>query len=463
MSNLAPQTVYRACLRGLKRHDRAAKYTPNTGATAAALSFAEIVSNGFPIDAATAVEILEAHRLLDEMPRHPDGESEPQIVSRLLWGGDDAPEWAEAIVAGERQAQLEQLEPEPAVSSSLLTLDEVRAIGAAEIAADPVLAEKAAAYEASRPDVVAAESSMAEARRAVAQLADDLFAIDERVAAELRAAFWVAYRAALRAASAAARFESSRVSRADRVAAGIDTETLTAAQEQIRAAGRYDGYQAIPDNVAAVISPDLERALSAALDDYEEVAAGILRRARLGARRRIADRLGVGQGDIEDLVASDESIDVASSTLRVALLEWVRARLDGDREPEDLDQLQVPEDALAVAIRTTAGATADDDEAESIGASLATRVLDRISRGLLISSIAGLAASVIRPEWRWDYGDPSTRATEPFPPHFRIRNQTWRNPEERLQKIGTARPKGDANGGNCQCRIVRNWRLTAPV
>lgn len=418
---LAPTSVYRACLRGLKRYDRARMVTHDTGATAAALAFAETVADGFPVDAATAAEVVEAHRLLDEAPRRPDGETEQQRLSRLLWGGDDAVDWAERLVERTRTPLPDPTDPP----------------------ADTVVVV---------PDRVAA----APADDLLERLSVDLFDLDTRTIDQLRSAFWVAYRTALRSVTSKARARSHRVPKAQQVAAGLDDQELNECRRAMSDGGPLLGFREMPDRVAAAIDLDVDTAVRSALDDYEEVAAGILAGSVARAARLIADRLGVDLTEIEALAPAPDSSRLAAGQLRADLLEWVREAFDVDRDPDEVLELTAPEESLAAAV-SLAGGVVDDDE-DSVSVSTLDRVLAGVVGGSIVAPKLGkIAGRFVERVWRWEYGDPSSRPHGPYRPHLRIRGVTWATPEERARKIGNARPRRPHK--YCQCRIRRTWRL----
>lgn len=430
-----PRSVYLACQRGLRRWDRMRVTCPDhTGGTSASVVFAELVADGFPVDAATAAEVLEAHRLLDTAPRHPDGESEQQIIARLLWGGDDAPEWAVAVIDADRREQT----PDP--------------VGGVHVAA-----------------------AVGDDDRVLDRLADDLFTIDSETITALRSAFWVAYRTALRAATSTARARSFRIPKADQIAAGLVGTELDDARAAMVAAGPHRGYQAMPDSIAAVISLDLDAAVEGSLDDFEEVVIAILLAALADARRAVADGLGVAVETVVGVGVVDGVRDAARQ-LRSDLHGWVRDRLDGDRLPEDLGEVVVPEGFFASALSTAGGAAAGD-EGDSLSSPIAEAVLVAVASGGVTASaltvggagqsVAGAARSAVdvarsvvgripRPRrvYTWVRGNPS----EPYPDHEFLDGRTWTTDEERFRAVGNERPR--VPHPHCRCRIKVGWTFS---
>ena len=411
---MVSESVFRSCLQGLSQWRRY-----EVGGTRAAVEFAEAVVGHREVDAVTAVEAVEAQILI--AARHVDvGDTREVKIARLLWGGDDGWEWCERIVEAAAQP--------PAV---------------------PVAAERGT----SGPDFE--------------RLADGLFSIDDRAIGELEAAFWVAFRQALRQATASARRANRTMSVAAQTNAGLVGDDLDQARARIRAAGPFDGWAAAGDRVLAAIDADLERAVESALEDYEEVAAGILRRAVARAVRLVASVLGVAQDDVAGFGSSESEIREAAGFARGWLLDWVRARLAGDRDGEDLPELDVPvevfRDTVGIAGgavlagrglgRAAGGVAVDADQGlvgESVGGRLVDRVLGGVSSGVVTA--AGLAAGLrVGRSFRWSYGDRGDRV-EPFEPHFRLDGRTWVSGED-----GPGYFPGDHRG--CQCRVKRVWSV----
>lgn len=429
---LPPRHVYEACLRGLKRYDRLRAITLDTGATAAAISFAEIAGAGRPVDTAMAAEVLEAHRLLDCLPRRPDGLTEQEKISRLLWGGDDAPDWAAAVLEADRTT-IPEATPDP-----------------------PAAPPGPPAAPPGPPVVVAAATPGDSPQACVDRLTDDLFNIDTETIAGLRAAFWVAYRTALRSATSTTNARSHRVPKADQIAAGLGAQELNAARQAIRAAGPFDGYRAVPDRIAAVISVELETAVESALDDYHATATALLLGATDRAAAMITRALDVPRADVDELLPAVDNTTQAATQLRADLLAWIQAR-GQDRDPEDITDLVAPEDTFVTAV-STAGGSAPGDEDESIGAPLLGRVLGAVATGAVVSRALSAAANLLpHPEWEWVYGDPATRVHGPYPDHLALAGRTWTDDEERTARIGTNRPR--TPHAYCQCRIKKRWRL----
>ena len=423
MSAAVPESVWLACNRGLRRYDRLVAASPeHTGGTAASVEFAQTIVDGFPIDAATAAEVLEAHRLLDTAPRHPDGESEQQIVARLLWGGDDAPEWARVVIDDQRR-------PTPPTP--------------------PVVAV---------PDRVTAAASPEQ--RVLDDLADDLFRIDDETIVALRTAFWVSYRSALRATTSAAKAKSFRIPKRDQVAAGLGDQDLNAARAALAAAGPYDGWLAIPDHVAAVIPVDLDRAVDASLDDFALAAEEVLTGALDEATVAIAAALGVAVADIVEFSVPVDNVRSAVNRLRSDLHGFVRDRLDGDRDPVDLGEVRVPDAIFHQAVGTVGGSSVLDDEGESLTAPLLGAVLGAVAVGRVASSVLdGLrdaAGRFPRPRrvFEWVRGRPA----DPFPDHLSLGGRRWGTEAERFSVVGEHRPR--VPHAHCRCRIKSYWTIT---
>lgn len=436
-----PRSVYAACLRGLKMWDRArAGGVLDHGATDQAITFAEMMADNIPIDPTGAAQVVEAHRLLDAAPRHPDGESQAQKLSRLLWGGDDALEWAASVLDAARRRHLVERTPPPP---------------------PPTRPPPAV------PDSVAATT---QDDNLLDALSVELFNIDSTAVAGLEAAFWVAYRTALRSATASARARTNRVSKSVQASAGLGDTELNDARSRLKAAHPYDGWNAVGDRVLAAIDADLDQAVQAALDDYEQTSVGLLEGAVAAGVATIARVLDVPRAVIAELSPAADSIRQAASELRAQLLEWVRLRLDGDRDPDELGDLTVPEGIFAEAV-SAAGGTAPDDLEQSVTAPILEAALvagvasaasgdtNAAAAGGAVGGVIALAAVPrIRRRYEWVYGDPSTREHGPYEDHLALRGRTWSTEEERRSAIGSARP--NVPHQSCKCRIRKTWSLS---
>lgn len=437
---IAPKAVWEACLRGLALHRRTWETSGHdNGATQPAVSFAEIVTDGFPIDAQLATEVVDAHMALDRAALvNPDGDSPKAKLQRLLWGGDTAPDWGRNVLDQARSQQLMNRVPAP-VTPFPAAVSETEAADTA----------------------VAAEASTAEADAVLERLSLELAEIDAAAIAALETAWWVAYRAALRAAGHNARGAVRRnVPKSVQAEAGLEENELNEARERAAEAHIIDAWPAVGGRVMAVITADLDTAVQDSLEDFELVATQVLGSTVAGAVLAISRRLGVDQDTIRPFTAQQDSITAAVEELKAQLLEWTRLRLEGEREPEGLDELVVPSGIFTEAVATSAGVAASDD-VDAAGNSILDRVIGAVaSGGLAVTGFRLFRDLVsIRPRRRfmWDYGNPATRIV-PYEPHIDLDGKTWANEAERREVIGNASPR--EHSVHCQCRIRPVWSLS---
>lgn len=438
---LPPQTVFHACARGLKQYDRDRLTTVNHGGTEAAVKFATAVFAGKPVDAMMAVEVVEAHRTLDMLPRSVDGEPKPVRLSRLLWGGDDAPDWAARIIdqhrASSAPAQLDPFAPLPPAPGQ-----------------PPQ--QQAPAVE---PVAASVRDDIAAANDALAGVAGDLIAIDQMTVEALRAAFWVSYRSALRSLTRSARAKTSRrVPVADQAAAGLEGNALNEIRDLI-ASEPITGWRHLPDTLAAAIDVDFDQALDGSLQDFEETALAIILASQADAARRVSDRIGVDPLIVQGVAASPDLAQAAATGLRSSLHDWIRtqfARRDVSPSLRDEDLFATPRQMFMRALRTASGAGSGSD-VDSVGADLASRVINMVRSGRASSRVLSpVIDRVLVEESYWHYGDPSTRR-QPYEPHIALAEKSWVDDEERGREIGNARP--GEHHENCQCQILPRWRL----
>ena len=377
--NTPPQDVQDACAVGLAEWQRL-----NVGGTKKAVGFATACAAGLPFDADVAEMVMEAHVTLAAHA----GRDEPTAisVSRLLWGGSGGWRWAEQALAA---ADAPNLEP------------------------------------------VAAEAD----REPLQPMMDELFAIDEAAAEALEAAFWVAYRQALRATGrtvqAAANRTRSKQWQAD---AGFVGDELRVAREAITSAHPFEKWRRADVRIHAALDVDLERAVEDALTDFADTAFGVLTASALSAADAVAAGLGVERTAL--VVPDERTVSDAVVLLRAALLEWIRARLAGDRPGVELPELSVPPALFRTAIGTVGGVAAIDDGApvdnlgEITGQSIASNMVARAAAAITSGSIVSRLFSRVETQRRifWWYGSRSTRET-PNEDHYKAARREYTAPQ----------------------------------
>lgn len=394
-----PQDVRDACALGLAEWQRL-----KVGGTKRSVGFATAAAADLPFDANVARMVMEAHVQLAQYA----GAEEPTAVqvSRLLWGGSGGWAWAEQVIAADEAPALE-----------------------------PVAAER-------------------DDREPLQGMVDELFAIDEATVEALEAAFWVAYRQALRATGrtvqAAANRTRSKQWQADHGFAGND---LQAARDVITSAHPFDKWRAADDRIHAAIDADLERAVEDALTDFEEVAFATI----LAGVERSADVAAVGLGVArEDIVPpSEASVLSVVVSLRASLLEWVRARLAGERVGSELPQLSVPPAIFRSAIADVGGvaAVADgvpvDGLGEITGQSLSSGMVTRAAEAITLGSIVSSLFSRVQVQRRvfWWYGSRASRE-QPNEDHYDAARRTYT--ADQLAGLGV----WPGQWPDCRCRAI---------
>ena len=415
----ATDAIWLDCCLGLKQHERWMQDNAGdmaSGATAGSIAFATAIKEGFPVDIGTVAEVLEAHRAL---AARSGAETRQQRCARLLWGGDTAVEWARDAVAVNA--------PRPAPTTP------------------PPAPEPAAA-----PAPVAADAHT-DGTRTLENLADQIFQLEQEAIAALTAAFWVAYRQALRAAGRQAKARSQNtVPLAAQANAGLTGNDLDTARTRIKTACPFTRWNAAGPQVLAAISADLDAAVADALEDYEDTADGILEQLTTAIIAAIALALSIPRTDVEllapDLLARSSAVTFGSAGLH----EWVRDRLSGDRDPATLPELSVPAQLPAEMIGIAGGATVARD-GQTVGGPIVERVIQGVTAGTIASNVlTGLPLP--RRRWTWVRGAPS----DPHPFHEDFDGRSWTSDEERNAQVGSAEPTG---AWACQCRIKRSWEI----
>lgn len=399
--NVPPKPVQDACALGLAEWDRL-----KVGGTRKAVGFATACAAQLPFDADTARLVMEAHVALAQYA----GPDEPTsvTVSRMLWGGTGGWAWAEQVIAADESPDLE-----------------------------PVLIE--AERDTSEP---------------LEGMVDELFTIDQSAIEALEAAFWVAYRQALRATGRTVQAAANRTrSLKWQAEAGFTGNELQEARDVIVAAHPFNKWRAADDRIHAAIDADLDRAVEDALTDFEATAFSILVSAVGQSVEVTASGLGVARSD---LVPPDEgSIRDAVALLRAALLEWIRARLSGGRGGSELPELTVPAQIFRESIARVGGVPAVDDGVpvdalgEIAGQSLASGMMRRAAEAITVGSVVSALFSKVEVQRRvfWWYGRRAARET-PNEDHYRAARRVYTASE----LAGLSVWPGQFP--DCQCRAI---------
>jgi hypothetical protein len=457
---MTPTAVVESCLRGLSERMRT-----GVGGTQAAVVFAEMVAERFPIDQMSAADCVEAHRLLDESVLAAGGETTELRISRNLWGGDLARDFCARL-----------LEDEP------LATQQVRATNAKE------------SVEVREPELaMAAELTTPEWLQTLSEVSEEL---NGKLEAQVEALLALAYSLMLKRSNEAARKATNRVPAA--IAADLDIEMadIAAARDLVKST-RY-GWPEEATPILAMLTVDLQEALEEVAEDLGVSIEEAVRGNHEELNRRLAAELGVSVREVEDELQGEQ--DAAAREAGVAavglLIAWVTSVLRGrglETEPELSASAVIPADIGAAIVATAGGASGGGGAAvsrSSIGTVLTpdgepssgrgvspwgARFLRKAAEELLgrFGELGGGGQELrIVTEYTWVYGSKSTRF-QPFEPHCKLDGDTWIDEEERGNIVRpdaddfdpTDQPTLDGyypqDHRGCQCRIAERFALEA--
>ena len=492
-----PQQVVEACCRGL-----AARLRSGEGGTEAAVEFARLVYEGFPIDGTIAAEVVEAHRQLDRAVLQRGGTTRSLDTSRDLWGGDSAPGWAAGVIE-RRVSALPQ--PPPGLG----------AWPAPGHHQPPPAPNPAPVLAAHQPGHTTTPEWLTE-------LDSRLDRLEQAALAGLVELTRLAYLGALRHLGVVARRSVKRVPQA--VRAGLndsDVDRLMSTVKQMRVTvhdqpERRQWEHTAP--VLAVLGVTLEEALVGAFDDLEDAAARLISETQEAVVTETADALGVDPGPLLDDSADERAAAQAAAVaaLVAGVSETIASRVTPSDRPsttepaddaemagrivEHAETLQVPTWVAGTAAALAGGAAGSessvsrdaatgipvDDTGRSVTGLAARWVRDTFARvGRSVRSaaetgrqIVGAAADLVSAagsvqivdRYTWVYGDAATRVT-PFPPHRALAGTTWDATTTATPEVTAADPEtGEIVGfypqdhPGCQCRLaVRRTLAVVPA
>ncbi len=398
---MIPQAVRDSCMTGLAAIRRAESSNRQLGGvTAPAKEFATRVYNGWPIDALDAAELIQVHRTLDA--DFVEGKKDPAhlSVSFMLWGGETAAGWAQQVIEADQMQKRHQPQPVAAVADDTI------------------------------------------------ELSDRLNQIDERTRTALEAAFRVAYLGALRRTTSIAAQRTNRVSKEVQAELELGENGLNHARERLRGSGPHDGWLAVGHGIMARLEPDLEQELAGALDDYAQEAAQIVTDGERAAAEVIEDETGERPplGSVFAALAGRFAAD--------NLFEWIRLRLAGEREPEDLLELVVPPAVFRDTVSVAAGAAPSALTVARDGSGAVVDQAGEVVESSLASRLLRSLPFRVETEWTWDYGNPAERF-QPFEEHQALDGKRFTD-QTRAEAVGEFHP-GDHFG--CRCNLLSRRTL----
>lgn len=425
--------VFQACCRGLDTYERQALVTSDHGGTADSVEFASSVRDGFPVSVADCARVIAAHETIWMLPKH--ARMLPRVsVSRLLWGGDNAYDWATAAVNASYAGAMRPSPTPPPQQPPGEGYQPFKPHGPPGVL--PIAAAVTAPYQQILDD-----------------LTGDIVRIEQETIVALRAAFEVSYRAALRHAGIVAQRKlGGRVPVAAQAGAGLEGEQLNQIRARLETVHPYEKWMAAGPILAA-IPIDLDQTVQSELDDYEATAESILERNNSRLKTAISSRLGLEAAVVAGFFPERLRLLNAAKRLSHGLLDWVRERLSGKREPEDLPEIMIP-DALFTEALGTAGGVTDALEGMSVGFPTTLAVLKALGLGRINSSLIPEGTN-FGLRWTWRRGDPRV----PYPPHVPLEGASWTNDVERFEAVGDNYP---ADHRFCQCYVELSW-ATQPV
>lgn len=453
-----PAAVFEACSRGIAERVRT-----GIGGTAAAVQFAEFVIDGYPLEVSMLAEVVEAHRLLDQAVMRNGVETRECRVSRNLWGGDAARDWAEAEIETARVRRsvppvFDGGQPGFDISPVSATHDEHPVSEAAAATIEPLAAELTEAAWLTR-----------------------IGTRTQRIDARLRTAI----DAAMQQAWATIRRELTiRADRAlKRVPAGMAAELDMDLRDQILNDLRTDPHhawrQAQP--MCALLSVDLAEAIEVVAADLDLTVTELIADAHENIREAIAEEADIDQAEVDaELVEEQNAAAEAAVALLIALfVAWATGRLnnvDVD-EGETAPDVKAPA-AIAADIVVAAGGAAvvgagvsrgrgnrpvgpDGNPVNNLADRWVRQAIEAQSAQALAAAARGNADEAARLAGRiplqtlrvvflkeWDYGDKATRF-RPYQPHVDKDGRRWITEDEADNELD-----GEAIGDHigCQCR-----------